>query len=155
MHDAGAAGLRLVLVLVDHPAHPEHFAGQIAVVCAGRSTRGHELGAVERIRTDGRAGDARALGQGAHGRGVGRIADHERQTGRVHTRLDADRLTHGFELGPVAPAQRPAKRRAVALKQILGGEASGETGGAPDDHVELAFRSAHNAHRSGYAEAVL
>ena len=54
----------------------------------------------------------------------------------------------------VAPAQRPAERGAVALEQILGGEASGETGGAPDDNVELAFLSAHHAHRYGHAEAV-
>ena len=146
MYDARAASLGLVLVRVDHSTHPEHFAGQIAVVRSGRRTRGHEFGAVKRVRTHCCAGNAGAFGEPAHERSVGRVSYYEWQTRRVYACFSGERVPYGREFGFAASSERPGKRGAVVLEEVLGGEPSDKPGGSPDDHVKVSRLRLHNAH---------
>ncbi len=103
--DAGLPGL--VVVLVDHAAHPLDLAGDVGVVGLGLDAGGDEGAAVEGEGPHGGAEGPGLGGHGAEGGGVAGVGDEEREVreGRV---LAGEVGPDLLEFCAVSPGDAPA-----------------------------------------------
>ncbi len=126
---------RLRLVLVDHRPDELDLTGEITVVGSGLDTGSHQLAAVHGVGADGAADHPGVAHHVVEGGPIVAIGDDERQARR--RRVDVGQTsTQRLELGAAAPPQRQPHFFGVRpLYQVLGHQAAGETGRAPEHDV--------------------
>ena len=126
MDELGPASLRLVVVAQPHPIDELGLAGQVGVVGARLSARGHERLAVEDVWPDRADHDPGRLRHVSQRGGIVDVGVQQRHlaVGAVEPRA------HRLELLAVTARQREPCARGSVLRQVLGGQTAGKPGGA-------------------------
>src|SRR6056297_2680 len=96
VHDPRPALAGGLCMLLDHLAHPRHFAGKVAVVGPVGTAGGNQLRAVQRVWPNGGADDPCALDQSVQRFPIMAIGDDQWQRGSAVTEAGPDLLQLGL-----------------------------------------------------------
>mmetsp|Transcript_61891 Transcript_61891/g.191793 ORF Transcript_61891/g.191793 Transcript_61891/m.191793 type:complete len:207 (-) Transcript_61891:142-762(-) len=134
-YESHAAGLRLGAVLADHLRHPSHLAGDVGVARATLYARADECLTPQHLVRPDVADDRPRAPRDAQERVVViEVCDHHKGP---RLRFGGQIPIQRVKRGAVARGDGPAQVLRGSLRNVLGGEPSGEAGGPEDHEVDV------------------